>query len=191
MHAARSGPTFVGAMPASSRPLDSLLDKHNEFLGFLERRVGDRALAEDLLQEAFAKSADALAQLREEESVVAWFYRVLRNAVIDHHRRVVSSRTALARFAAEITTEEPASELKDAVCRCVLRLAEELTGDHAEILREVELEEVSVKAYAEQHGIAANTAGVRIHRARQALRSAVLASCGACATHGCSSCSCA
>ena len=177
-------------MTASSRALDSLLGKQSEFLGFVERRVGDRALAEDLLQEAFAKSAAALSQLREEESAVAWFYRVLRNAVIDHHRRVVTSRAALAQLAAEVATDAAPPALKDEVCRCVLRLADTLAADHAEILREVEIEEEPVVRYAARHGLAAGTAGVRVHRAREALRKAVLASCGACATHGCSSCSC-
>jgi RNA polymerase sigma-70 factor (ECF subfamily) len=30
-----------------------LVDNHRQFLGFLERRLGDRALAEDILQDAF------------------------------------------------------------------------------------------------------------------------------------------
>jgi hypothetical protein len=32
-----------------------LVESHRQFLGFLERRLGDRALAEDLLQDAFVK----------------------------------------------------------------------------------------------------------------------------------------
>ena len=38
-----------------SAPLAVLLDNHRAFLAYLERRVGDRALAEDILQDAFAK----------------------------------------------------------------------------------------------------------------------------------------
>jgi RNA polymerase sigma-70 factor (ECF subfamily) len=71
----------------SAEVVDRLVDSHREFLAFVEKRVGDRALADDILQEAFARSLDHLHQLRDEESAIAWFYRVLRNAVIDHHRR--------------------------------------------------------------------------------------------------------
>ncbi len=35
-----------------------LLDNHRRFLGFLEKRVGDRAAAEDLLQDAFVNNLD-------------------------------------------------------------------------------------------------------------------------------------
>lgn len=178
-------------MTHAERALDSLLGKRNDFLGFLERRLGDRALAEDLLQDAFAKSAEALTQLRQDESAVAWFYRVLRNAVIDHHRRASSARAALDRFAHELEPEAPSADLKAAVCQCVLRLAEDLSADHVEILRKVEVEDMSVKSYADATGIAAGTAGVRVFRAREALRRAVIASCGACAEHGCMNCTCA
>ena len=40
-------------------PLDTLLENHRAFLAYLTRRVGDRALAEDLLQDAFARVARA------------------------------------------------------------------------------------------------------------------------------------
>src|SRR5512145_1919584 len=71
--------------------VDRLVASHREFLGFLEKRVGDRAVAEDLLQQAFVRGLDRLGDLRDDESAVAWFYRLLRNAVIDHHRRRASS----------------------------------------------------------------------------------------------------
>lgn len=172
--------------------LDSLLGKRSDFLSFLERRVGDRALAEDILQDAFAKSTDALAQLREHESAVAWFYRVLRNAVIDHHRRNRTVRAGLDRFAQELEAEAPTPEVKAAVCRCVLRLTETLSAEHAEVLRKVEVEDMSVKDYADATGISAGTAGVRLFRARESLRRAVLSSCGSCCgKRGCVDCTCA
>jgi RNA polymerase sigma factor (sigma-70 family) len=61
-----------------------LVENHRAFLRFLERRVGDRALAEDLLQDAFTRNLDRLSDVPE-EGLVPWFYRVLRNAAIDRH----------------------------------------------------------------------------------------------------------
>jgi DNA-directed RNA polymerase specialized sigma24 family protein len=40
---------------SSAAPLSTLLENHRAFLRYLERRVGDRTLAEDILQNAFAK----------------------------------------------------------------------------------------------------------------------------------------
>jgi hypothetical protein len=47
-----------------------------------------------------------------------------------------------------------------------------------------------VKDYADQAGINSNNAGVRVFRARDALRKQVQRSCGTCATHGCVDCTC-
>lgn len=77
-----------------------LVEEREAFLAFLERRTGDRALAEDILQDAFARGLDRLDSLRDGESAVAWFYRILRNAVIDHHRRRSSAAKAPDGFAA-------------------------------------------------------------------------------------------
>jgi len=166
-----------------------LVANHRDFLGFVERRVGDRALAEDILQDAFVRGLDRVSELRSEESAIAWFYRVLRNAVIDHYRRRASRDRALAAFESELEAE-PAGELRDAVCRCVSELARTLKPDYAEALELIEVQGLPVKAYAERAGISASNAGVRIFRARDALRRRVARSCGTCAEHGCLDCSC-
>jgi RNA polymerase sigma factor (sigma-70 family) len=167
-----------------------LVENHRTFLAFLERRVGNRALAEDILQDAFVRSMDKLAGLRDQEAVVPWFYRVLRNAVIDHQRRRTTASKALTDFAAELETTEAGTETHGAVCQCVKALAETLKPELAEALRRIEIDGVAVKDYAEEAGITSNNAGVRVFRARDALRKQVQRSCGTCATHGCVDCTC-
>lgn len=168
----------------------ALVENHRTFLAFLERRLGDRALAEDLLQDAFVRGLDKANELRDEEAVVAWFYRVLRNVVIDHHRRGATRSKALERLAAELETARAGTEAHGAVCQCVKTLAETLDPKYAEALRRIELDGVAVKDYAAEVGISASNAGVRVFRARNALRERVQRSCGTCATHGCLDCTC-
>lgn len=178
------------------RPLDAnvkdvLVENHRAFLRFLERRLGRRVLAEDILQEAFARGLGKLEHLRDSEAAVPWFYRTLRNAIVDHHRRSKSADRALAELAAEIeTSEEPIETVQAEVCRCVARLAETLKPEYAEALRRIEVDGVSVTRFAEEQGISKNNAAVRVFRAREALRRQVAASCGTCAEHGCTSCTC-
>jgi RNA polymerase sigma-70 factor (ECF subfamily) len=50
--------------PLSADVISSLVENHREFLRFLERRVGNRAVAEDILQEAFVRSMDKAVTLR-------------------------------------------------------------------------------------------------------------------------------
>ena len=182
--------TAADEVPDPQSSLDVLVENHRTFLRFLERRVGSRETAEDLLQEAFGRAVTHLSTLREGESAVAWFYRVLRNAVIDNYRRNTTAGDALERFASELDSAVPPPEIAEQVCACVARLAATLKPEYAEALREIDVQGVAVKEYAITRGITASNAGVRVFRARQALRSQVIASCGTCAEHGCLDCSC-
>jgi RNA polymerase sigma factor (sigma-70 family) len=168
----------------------TLVENHRNFLSFLERRVGSRAVAEELLQAAFVRTLEKGEGLRDGESAVAWFYRLLRNALIDHYRKQAAEGRALEREAREATEAGPDPELKDAVCACVGGLLPTLKPEYAELLRQVDLEERSVPEVAAEVGITPNNAGVRLHRARQALKHQLERSCGTCATHGCLDCSC-
>jgi RNA polymerase sigma factor (sigma-70 family) len=177
--------------PLSPEVARALVDNHREFLAFLQKRVGDRALAEDILQEAFVRGLDKLGTLEQDESATAWFYRILRNAVIDHHRRRASADRRLDAFAAELERYvEPEAEVRGAVCRCVGELAGTLKAEYADALRRVEIDGVAVKDYAAEAGISSNNAAVRVFRAREALRKQVTRSCGTCADHGCLDCTC-
>lgn len=170
----------------------ALVANHRDFLAFVERRVGDRALAEDLLQEAFVRSIDRLGELREEESARAWFYRTLRNAVVDHHRRRAAADRRLETLAAELDPDGAAeTELKNVVCACVGRIADTLKPEYAQALRRIEIDGLPVIEFAREAGISESNAGVRVYRAREALRREVSRSCGTCAEHGCFDCSCA
>jgi RNA polymerase sigma-70 factor (ECF subfamily) len=170
--------------------IEALVANHRRFLAFLEHRLGSRALAEDVLQDAFVKGIDKVGDLREDESAVAWFYRVLRNAVVDQHRRQAASQRSLAALACELEVAAADSDLRGEVCRCVGELARNLKPEYEAALRRIELDGVAVKDYAVEAGISSSNAAVRVFRAREALRKQVTRSCGTCAEHGCASCTC-
>ena len=169
----------------------ALVDNHRQFLRYLERRVGDRALAEDILQDAFAKVVEHPDRAPTDEGIVPWFYRTLRNAVVDRLRRQGSAARAHEAFARELeTSQTPSPELVTEICACVSRLAGTLKPEYAEALQLVEVRGTPVKSFAQQKGLSAGTAAVRVFRARQALKKRVTESCGTCAEHGCVDCTC-
>lgn len=174
----------------SPEAIAQLVAGHREFLGFLERRVESRAAAEDILQSAFARGLERGADVQNEK-VVAWFYRVLRNAVIDHYRhRSTSARTAEAWGREFADRQEPDVGMREEICGCVSGLMAGLKPEYRDALRIVDLDEGSLNDLAQQSGITAENAAVRIHRARKALRKQVEQACGTCAEHGCFDCHC-
>lgn len=177
-------------MTASNEIVERLVAGHRGFLAFLERRLGNRAQAEDVLQEAFVRGLSKAPGVAP-EAAVGWFYQVLRNAVIDQARRKGAAASALERLAKEMGDDtEPSPDARDAICRCVGELARNLKPEYAAAIRAVEVEGRSLAEFAAAEGITPNNAGVRVHRAREALKKEVKACCGSCAEHGCVDCTC-
>ena len=188
--------SVVATTPGSStsptpEAIQRLVDHHRQFLAFLQARVESKEAAEDILQSAFVRGLERGAELRDEENAVAWFYRVLRNAVIDHYRHRASTERAIEGWGKEFVAQvTPSAEIKDEICACVSGLLESLKPEYRDALRIVDLDEGSLNDLASQAGITSGNAAVRVHRAREALRKQVQTVCGSCAEHGCLDCRC-
>ena len=178
------------AVGLSQEAMQLLVDGHRQFLAFLEKRVESRDVAEDILQAAFVRGLERGSEVRDEGSVVAWFYRVLRNAVVDHYRSRASSERAQEGWAREFAPQEASVEIEREICECVLGLVDTLKPEYRNALKIVDLGEASLNDLAERAGITPGNAAVRVHRAREALRKQVRAACGSCAEHGCLDCRC-
>jgi RNA polymerase sigma-70 factor (ECF subfamily) len=174
---------------ADPTPVDVLVANHRRFLDFLSRRVGDRATAEDILQDAFVRGVAHQGSIRDSESAVAWFYRVLRNALADRHRRHDADQRARDELARRLDDGADV-ELEREACACVTELVPLLHPDYAELIRRVDLQGESIGEIAAATGATPGSARVRLHRARAALRREVERTCRTCAEHGCLDCTC-
>ncbi len=167
---------------AAARVLEVLAPERARFLDFARARVG--ADAEDILQIAMMRAALKAETLERPELVVPWFFRILRRAVADHHARRSTPNVAIDEAI------EPRSEPPPDVCSCPLTLLASLRPDYAEIIRRVDVDEQPLAECAAALGITANNAAVRLHRAREALRNALLRSCGTDSVRACLDCGC-
>lgn len=169
----------------------TLVENHRRFRAFVEQRVENAADAEDILQAAFMKGVEKGNSVRDHESVVAWFYRLLRNAVTDYYRRRGAEGRTLERAAGFADdTDEPEPDVERAICQCVYDLLPTLPEDYAALLRRIDLEDGSIPEVAAETGMTANSVRVKLHRARRALRTQLERSCGSCTEHGCLDCTC-
>jgi RNA polymerase sigma factor (sigma-70 family) len=169
---------------------DPLLQNMDAFIGFVRSRTGDPELAADLVQECLLKALRADKVPEDAEGVVTWFYRILRNAIIDAHRRSNTREVALEKLLHELP-ESPEKEDEKSICQCVMKLLPEMSEGDAELLRRIDLEGGSATAIATATNERVNTLNVRLLRARRRLREQVERVCRSCATHGCLDCDCA
>lgn len=168
---------------------DPLFQHREAFIGFARSRTGDPELAEDLVQECLLKVLKADNVPEDEEGVVTWFYRVLRHAIIDAHRRQNTREQALEKLVHELPAS-PVPEDEKSLCQCVMKLLPTLSPGDAELLRRVDLEGGAATAIAHENGERVNTVNVRLLRARKRLREQVERVCRTCSTHGCLDCDC-
>ena len=168
---------------------DQLLQELEKFTAFVRARVDDPHLAADVVQDSLLKAVKSADQLRDDESVVAWFYRILRHSIIDLYRRRATSQSALDRLEQELNAP-PDAETERAVCGCLENLIPTLNPDYAELIRRLDLAGESPENVGESLEMTANNLRVRHHRARSQLRERLEQTCRMCAKHGCLDCTC-
>lgn len=135
--------------------------------GTAYRILGNRADAEDALQDVFVGLPEALAHYRETGRLDAWLRRLAARTALmrlRRERRVVSFAEGLEAPAPEVANAGPLERL--AVAEALDRLPEGLR--QVFLLKEVE--GMSHEEIGELLGISAGASGVRLHRAWRSIR---------------------
>ena len=144
---------------------------------YLERLVGDRSSADDLLQDTLLKIARALPSFEGRSSVKTWAFTIATRVATDHFRRP-HSRAQMV----EIDEHEPAHVLDaeidqrlviDEMSSCVREVIDSLPEDYRTALVLHDLEGQTAAQVAEIAGCSVPTAKIRIHRARRRLKEAL------------------
>ena len=156
----------------------------------LTQRLGNTETAEEVLQQFCLRTVSTAFDLRRRESILAWLRRLLRTVLVDYTRREATRRRQETDYAQHqaMTREEP--ELESTVCTCLSALLPTLKPEYADILRRVDLLGESRQQVAAALGVTVNNVTVRLHRARQAIKRALLLSCTTCREHGFLRCAC-
>jgi RNA polymerase sigma factor (sigma-70 family) len=170
----------------TSSIIESLLAAHRTTLvGFAERRLGSRAAAEDVVQQASVRALNRSDQLRDVEAGRAWLFQITRRLIVDQ------LRDQAVRIASEPKLPPP-SERDDMEfkCACVVANLLQLADADAQLLRRSIIDGVSPAVLAAEQGLSTNAATVRLSRARAALREQLRRHCGTESLRDCIDCAC-
>jgi len=174
---------------------DRLLEQESAFRAFLRKRLSDDVVVEDLLQQSLMKAVERYHDLRKSDSAISWFYRILRNTVVDYYRSHAADHRKvdglLQKMVVSGEDQTPAlDELRPTICACLGSLLQSIRPAYADLIRRIDLGGEPPATVAKDLKLTANNLTVRLHRARQALRAALEESCGICTKHGCLNCTC-
>ncbi|MER7758727.1 sigma-70 family RNA polymerase sigma factor [Streptomyces sp. NPDC097619] len=142
-------------------------------LAYATRLTGDRAAAEDVVQETLIRAwrhSDALANGKG--SVRGWLLTVARNIITDRYRAKAARPAEVAGSPATPPTEEDhADSVVDTMT--VLGALDRLSPEHRDVLTELYYRERSVAEAARNLGIPEGTVKSRSYYALRALRAGV------------------
>lgn len=166
-----------------------LVHTHQELITWLETRLGSRALADEILSDAFGRPRRNNDDLIDDESIVAWCVRVLRDGVVRRRHREVNNMR-LAAIATELDGGTAPPELRRAIFHGIARLAKNLHPGYARVLQRVDLDGLSIPSYAAEAAIRNhNLVVVQVFLAREAMREQVRQCCKAASTPPANTCS--
>lgn len=150
-------------------------------LRYLERYVGDRAVAEDLLQETLMRMDKGLSSFAARSSIKTWAFSIASRVAADYFRhpgrkaRIVD----LNEVAEPIDSDRAIDErlVVDEMNDCVRQVIDSLPEAYRAALILHDLEGLSAEQTAEICDCSVAAAKIRIHRARLRLKEALKNQC--------------
>jgi RNA polymerase sigma-70 factor (ECF subfamily) len=142
-------------------------------LAYATRLTGDRAAAEDVVQETWVRAwRHPEVLVNEKGSVRGWLFTVVRNLVTDRARARAARPVEVAQ---EPTEPPPERDHAESVVDSVVVLAalDRLSGLHRDVLVELYFRDRSVTEAAQVLGVPTGTVKSRSHNALRALAGAI------------------
>jgi RNA polymerase sigma-70 factor, ECF subfamily len=173
VRAVPASPVAYGSFEELAMPLFSQLYNFACWL------AGDRAAAEDLVQETYLKACRGFTSFQQGTNFRAWIYRILRNTFLTSQTGLKATASfddedeALAE-PAEAHTPESILLARDAQEKIRAAL-EALPVHHREIILLCDLEEMSYQEISQAMSIPMGTVMSRLSRARRAMRTLLMA----------------
>ncbi len=155
-------------MTYSASPVETL---YKEFAlrlnGFVLRRVNNKELAEDIVQDVFvrlvATDVDAI------ENVSGWLHRVARNAIIDRRRSAKRHELPTDEVPEPVALEDDDEAIWGEIVACLQPFLDGLNAEHRSALEMTDLGALTQAEAAEQAGISLAGMKSRVQRARRQL----------------------
>ena len=151
--------------------LATLFERHHARLyRYCLRMTGNRAAAEDLVQDVFMKMLKYKATFKDDSEFVPWMFGIGRNASLAHLRRTASDKFADTDVEVQQANEPTEETRLDGQDELVRRALQALPADRREVLVLSRFEYKSYDEIAKTLECSVGAVKVRAHRAMKQLR---------------------
>jgi len=148
---------------------------HTELHSFIQSRVGDPSIADDVLQEVFIRIISRIDTLKDSTKIQSWIYQIARNAIIDHYRAHKIVEELPETLAAEEV--EPSEKVRQEIESGLLPMIQSLPEPYGQAVMLSEIEGLTQKEVAKRQGLSLSGAKSRVQRGRAMLKEMLLECC--------------
>lgn len=140
----------------------------SHLLNFIQTKVDDNAIANDILQEVSIKLLDTITKEKDIKNYKNWLFQVARNTIADYYRKKKKD--------AELVTNQPKFNTDSGACVCDLSgfvIQNYLPEKYSKPLYLSDIEQKSQQEIAEELQLTLTATKSRIQRARKKLKDLV------------------
>jgi len=172
-------------MPVATQD-EVAVELHARLRAFVGGRISDPHAADDVAQEVLLRLHRNLGELRADDRLDAFAYRIARNAVIDHYRsraRVNEAALPPEDVIARIETDGGVDDERDdhherqELARCLEPIVRRLPEPYREALTLTDLGDLTQSEAAERAGVTVPGMKSRVQRARAQLHEQLTSCC--------------
>lgn len=145
--------------------MNEWMKTQRELLLFVYKKVKDKSVAEDIVQDAFLKVHTRISTLKEPAKITSWIYQITRHIIMDHFRRQSKSIDEI-----DLVGGNEEANYNECVAYCLKEMVQQLPSKYREAIELTEFENLSQIELAERLQISYSGAKSRVQRARQILR---------------------
>lgn len=151
---------------------------NKELLRFINSKVKNEDIANDILQEVFIKIHQNISKVKDKDKLVSWVYNITRNSINDYFRSNKKSQLnnialdEIEEFISDNSFEEKDKldeDTKLQISKCLIPFINQLNEESQFALKSTVISGVSQKDLANNLGISYSTLKSRVQRAKSNL----------------------
>ncbi|MEP7284596.1 MAG: RNA polymerase sigma factor SigZ [Chloroflexota bacterium] len=148
---------------------------HTDLKQFINKRVPDEHIAEDILQDVFIRVHMQMDTLKDTARLESWIYQIARNAIVDDYRRRKPELDIPETLLADDERDE--DDLTSQLAPCLRDMIQALPNKYRDAILLTEYEGLTQSALAARLNISLSGAKSRVQRAKELLKAVLLQCC--------------
>ena len=148
---------------------ESIWKEHREkLLKFVNIRIGNPEIAEDIIQDVFLKIYIKFDSLQSKEKIQSWLYQITRNTITDYYR----GNKHTIEFSEELSlpAEDAGVKVLQELSECLVPMINKLPALYKDAIILSEIKGMTHKDISSAQGISLSGSKSRVQRGRSRLR---------------------